>query len=73
MNNDGNPEFKDSKPKAKFHGEASMRVEWSYLDGDGVPTAWNFNEAAARGYAKRLNRKVVNRIISTSQWVEVDE
>jgi len=73
MNNDGNPDFKDSKPGAKSHGEASMREEWSYLDGDGVPTDWAFNQVAARGYAARLNRKVVRRTVSVSQWVEADE
>jgi hypothetical protein len=70
MNNDGNPEFKDSKPKAKFHGEASMRVEFGVLMGKNV--AQSSSLWAAQIAADQVGGKVVRCTVTTSQWVEVD-
>ena len=72
MNNDGNPEFKDSKPKAKFHGEASMREEFGHMERGQVYWSPNANRTDIEQMVVEMGGKLVRRTVSVSQWVEVD-
>ena len=72
MNNDGNPDFKDSKHKAKFHGEETRYVEWGVVNDSGRITNWNAHKNAAQNAAGGVGKQLIRRVVIESRWEEVD-